>query len=388
MSMIEPALDLLSDGPIRAMVVLGTRPEAIKLAPVVRAMNASPAFDPIIVNSGQHREMLLPMLRTLGIDAGTDLAVMRNRQRLSELTARLVNALDEAIADRRPDLVIVQGDTTTALCGALAASYERIPVAHVEAGLRTGNLANPFPEELNRQLIGRIARWHFTPTTRAARHLHAEGVPERHVITTGNTVIDNLHWMLRQDEGKPAFRTDGLRILVTLHRRESQGAGMRELAGVLRRLADRGDCEVLLPLHKSPTVRESLLPTLKDHPGITICEPLDYPDFAATLAACDLVLTDSGGVQEEAPSLGKPVLVLRATTERPEAVEAGVARLVGTESTRVLAAATRLLDDPAERAGMARAVNPFGDGKASNRIVTTLIRDCLRPDALFVPALD
>ncbi|RFS83445.1 UDP-N-acetylglucosamine 2-epimerase (non-hydrolyzing) [Actinomadura spongiicola] len=370
------------------MVVLGTRPEAIKLAPVVRAMDASPVCEPIVVSSGQHREMLTPMLAALGVRAHADLGVMRDRQRLSGLTGRLVTALDTVIRDERPDVVIVQGDTTTAMCGALAASYEQIPVAHVEAGLRTGNLYNPFPEELNRQLIGRIAHWHFAPTERAAAHLRAEGIPAADVLTTGNTVIDNLHWMLRQGTGEQAFRTTGKRrILVTLHRRENQGSGMRGLAGAVRRLADRGDCEVLLPLHRSPTVRESLLPGLSGHPGVTIREPLGYPDFTATLAACDLVLTDSGGVQEEAPSLGKPVLVLRATTERPEAIDAGVARLVGTDPDEVFAMASLLLDDADEHDRMARAVNPFGDGEAADRIIGAMIRDCLRPDAENRPAL-
>ncbi|WP_207936118.1 UDP-N-acetylglucosamine 2-epimerase (non-hydrolyzing) [Actinomadura sp. KC216] len=378
----------MTEPPIRAMVVLGTRPEAIKLAPVVRAMDASPLCEPLVVSTGQHREMLAPMLAALDVKAHTDLAVMRDRQRLSGLTGRLVTALDTVLRDERPDVVLVQGDTTTALCGALAASYEQIPVAHVEAGLRTGNLYNPFPEELNRRLIARIARWHFAPTERAAEHLRAEGIAGPGVQTTGNTVIDNLHWMLRQDRGEAAFRTTGKRILVTLHRRENQGGGMRGLAGAVRRLADRGDCEVLLPLHKSPAVREALLPGLSGHPGITICEPLGYPDFTATLAACDLVLTDSGGVQEEAPSLGKPVLVLRSTTERPEAIDAGVARLVGTDPGEVHAAASLLLDDPAERDRMARAVNPFGDGRAAERIMDALVRDCLRPDALRPAARD
>ncbi|WP_218005017.1 non-hydrolyzing UDP-N-acetylglucosamine 2-epimerase [Actinomadura macra] len=378
--------NVVTEPPIRAMIVLGTRPEAIKLAPVVRAMNASPDFEPLVVSSGQHREMLEPMLTALGVQAHTDLAVMRDRQRLAGLTGRLVTALEATMRDENPDVVVVQGDTTTAMCGALAASYEQIPVAHVEAGLRTGNLYNPFPEELNRRLIGPIARWHFAPTERAAVHLRAEGIPRAHVVTTGNTVIDNLHWMLHQGSGTSAFRTTGERILVTLHRRENQGDGMRGLAGAIRRLAERGDCEVLLPLHKSPAVRESLLPDLSDHPGVTICEPLGYPDFTATLASCDLVLTDSGGVQEEAPSLGKPVLVLRATTERPEAIEAGVARLVGTDPDEVFAAASRLLDDTDERDRMARAVNPFGDGRAADRILDAMVRDCLRPDTVYSTA--
>jgi UDP-N-acetylglucosamine 2-epimerase (non-hydrolysing) len=361
-----------AEEPLRAMIVLGTRPEAIKLAPIVRAMAGSAAFEPIVVNSGQHKEMLEQMLDMLGMRVRIDLAVMRERQRLSELTSRLVSGLDQAIRTQRPDLVIVQGDTTTALCGALAASYEKVPTAHVEAGLRTGNLNNPFPEEINRQIIGRIARWHFAPTGRAAAHLHAEGVPAQHVVVTGNTVIDNLLWVLAQGTGSSAFRTRRRKLLVTLHRRESQGSDMRGMARTLRRLADRGDSEVLLPLHKSPAVRESLVPELGGHPFVTITEPLGYADFVATLADCDLVLTDSGGVQEEAPSLGKPVLVLRATTERPEAVEAGVARLVGTDADDLFAVASDLLDDPVEYQRMAGAVNPFGDGQAARRVLSEL----------------
>ena len=370
--------------PLRAVIILGTRPEAIKLAPVVRAMAGSAAFEPIVVNSGQHKEMLEQMLDMLGLRVRVDLAVMRERQRLSELTSRLVSGLDHAIRTHRPDLVIVQGDTTTALCGALAASYEKVPIAHVEAGLRTGNLNNPFPEEINRQIIGRIARWHFAPTARAAAHLHAEGVPARQVVVTGNTVIDNLLWILAQGKGSSAFRTGRRKLLVTLHRRESQGADMRGMARTLRRLADRGDSEVLLPLHKSPAVQESLLPELGGHAFVTITEPLGYADFVATLAECDFVLTDSGGVQEEAPTLGKPVLVLRATTERPEAVEAGVARLVGTDADDLFAIASGLLDDPADYQRMADAVNPFGDGQAAGRVLSEISRDCSRPEA--VPA--
>ncbi|WP_198652825.1 non-hydrolyzing UDP-N-acetylglucosamine 2-epimerase [Actinocorallia populi] len=361
--------------PVRAMIVLGTRPEAIKLAPVARAMAGDPLFEPVVVNTGQHREMLEQMLHLLEVKAVADLAVMRERQDLAGLTGRLVDGLGRTIAESRPDLVVVQGDTTTAMCGALAAGYHRIPVAHVEAGLRTGDLGNPFPEEINRQLIGRISRWHFAPTERSAGHLRGEGVPDERIEVTGNTVIDNLLWMLSRGQGAPAFRTGLRRILVTLHRRESQGAEMTAMARSLRRLADRGDCELLLPLHKSPAVRESLLPVLDGHDRVTIVEPLGYADFAATLAACDLVLTDSGGVQEEAPSLGKPVLVLRATTERPEAVEAGAAKLIGTDAAVLYDEATRLLDDHDLYAGMANAVNPFGDGRAAERIIASLARD-------------
>ncbi|MDN3020913.1 UDP-N-acetylglucosamine 2-epimerase (non-hydrolyzing) [Streptomyces sp. S.PB5] len=361
--------------PVRAMLVLGTRPEAIKLAPVARAMAESPQFEPVVVTTGQHREMLHQMLGMLCVDVRVALDVMRTRQQLSDLTARLVGDLGDAMREQRPDLVVVQGDTTTALAGALAAFYEKIPVAHVEAGLRTGVIDNPFPEELNRSLIGRIARWHFAPTEAAARHLTDEGVAKEQVFTTGNTVIDNLLWVLSEGTGASAFRTAAKRILVTLHRRENQGERMRGMGRALTRLARRGDVEIVLPLHKSPAVRDVLLPELDGHEGISLVEPLGYLDFAATLAECDLVLTDSGGIQEEAPSLSKPSLVLRTTTERPEAVEAGAARLIGTDPEAIVTWAERLLDDPVEYRRMAGAGNPFGDGTAARRILAQLAED-------------
>ncbi|MFK8908090.1 non-hydrolyzing UDP-N-acetylglucosamine 2-epimerase [Streptomyces sp. YS-3] len=360
--------------PVRAMLVLGTRPEAIKLAPLARALAAGTEFEPVVVTTGQHREMLHQMLGLLGVDVRYALDVMRNRQQLSDLTSRLVEGLGQLLRRERPDLVVVQGDTTTALAGALAAFYERVPVAHVEAGLRTGVLDNPFPEELNRSLIGRIARWHFAPTERAARHLRAEGVPTGQIFTTGNTVIDNLQWALAEGIGSCAFRTARRRILVTLHRRENQGPRMRAMGRALGRLAERGDVEIVIPLHKSPAVRDALLP-LTGRAGITLVEPLDYPDFTATLAGCDLVLTDSGGIQEEAPSLGKPALVLRTTTERPEAVEAGAARLIGTDPEMIVGATAALLDDPEAYRRMATAGNPYGDGGATARIVAQLGED-------------
>ncbi|MEU0070257.1 UDP-N-acetylglucosamine 2-epimerase (non-hydrolyzing) [Streptomyces sp. NPDC006332] len=364
-----------SAAPVRAMLVLGTRPEAIKLAPVARAMATAAQFEPIVVTTGQHREMLHQMLDLLGVDARIALDVMRRRQQLSDLTARLVQELGQAIREQRPDLVVVQGDTTTALAGALAAFYEKIPVAHVEAGLRTGVMDNPFPEELNRCLISRMTRWHFAPTSAAARHLTDEGIAPEQVFTTGNTVIDNLLWVLAEGTGSSAFRTGAKRVLVTLHRRENQGERMRGMGRALTRLAARGDVEIVLPLHKSPAVRDVLLPELDGHEGIRLVEPLGYLDFAATLAECDLVLTDSGGIQEEAPSLSKPTLVLRTTTERPEAVEAGAARLVGTDPEAILTWAQKLLDDPVEYKRMATAGNPFGDGMATARILAQLAED-------------
>lgn len=375
------------DAPVRAMLVLGTRPEAIKLAPVVRAMTASALFEPLVVTTGQHRDMLHQMLDFFQMRDRIELDVMRERQQLSALTARLLDGLGEVIREQQPDLVVVQGDTTTALAGALAAFYERVPVAHVEAGLRTGVPDNPFPEEINRRLIARVARWHFAPTSRAAGYLKAEGIPESAVFTTGNTVIDNLLWTLSRGKGHSHFNSGLRHVLLTLHRRENQGDTMRCMGSAVLRLADRGDVEILLPLHKSPAVREALLPELTEHRNIRVVEPLGYLDFSATLSACDLVLTDSGGIQEEAPILGKPTLVLRTTTERPEAVEVGAAKLVGTEPDAIVAAAAALLDDREAYTRMSRAGNPFGDGHAADRIIDQLATDFQHTptDSLIVP---
>lgn len=369
----------LNDGgpqPARTVaVVLGTRPEAIKLAPVVRAIEEHSGLRAVVISTGQHREMLDQMLDRLEIRPDEDLEVMRPRQSLADLTARLVGSLGEALRRHGPAAVIVQGDTTTAFTGALAAFYERIPVAHVEAGLRSGSLDNPFPEEVNRRLVGQTATWHFAPTPGAAANLAREAVPAGQVEVTGNTAIDNLVWARTAGHGQSAFRTSKRRLLVTLHRRENQGEAMRGLATAVKRLAGRGDVEVVLPMHLSPAVREVLQPVLSETPDVRLVEPLDYFDFTASLADCDLVLSDSGGVQEEAPTLGKPVLVLRDNTERPEAVQAGVARLVGVAEDVVYKHATELLDEPATYAAMARAVNPFGDGHAARRIADRLQRD-------------
>jgi UDP-N-acetylglucosamine 2-epimerase (non-hydrolysing) len=352
-------------------VIFGTRPELIKLAPVIREMPAKP----LIINTGQHRELLDPLLRRLDVTPDENLDVMRDNQSLSGLTARLAEALGETLRKHRPDVVIVQGDTTTAFCGALAAFYEQIPVAHVEAGLRSGVPHDPFPEELNRRLVTGLTRWHFAPTPRAAAALCGEGVSREHVQITGNTVIDNLLWVLEHARGRCAFRTGKRRLLVTLHRRENQGARMRSIAAMLARIAARGDVEIVLPLHRSPAVREALLPALDGVEGVTLTEALDYPDFTATLAGCDLVVTDSGGVQEEAPSLGKPVIVARETTERPEAIEAGAAILAGTSPDELREMITTLLDDADRYASMSAAINPFGDGYAARRIADRLLAD-------------
>ncbi|WP_432541461.1 non-hydrolyzing UDP-N-acetylglucosamine 2-epimerase [Kineococcus sp. SYSU DK002] len=365
--------------PHRVLVVLGTRPEAVKLAPVVRAMVASPRFEPVVVTTGQHREMLEQMLTALEVVPDVRLDVMRERQDLHGLTSRLARELGAVVAGAPFDAAVVQGDTTTAYSGALAAFYEGIPVAHVEAGLRSGVATDPFPEELNRRLVARLARWHFAPTAPAAENLRREGVPVEDVEVTGNTVIDNLLWVVGRGLGTSAFppaRTGGgPRIVVTLHRRENQGDTMAALARTVADVADARDAEVVLPLHLSPAVRDAVLPVLGDHPRVRVTGPLDYLDFTATLADADLALTDSGGVQEEAPSLDVPVLVLRRTTERREAVDAGAAALVGTDPEEVRRYALDLLDDPGRLRRMASVANPFGDGRASARVLERLDRD-------------
>jgi len=360
---------------VRVLVIIGTRPEAIKLAPVVRALQADPKFACVVCSTGQHKEMLEQMLKPMHLRPDYELNLMRDRQGLASLTARAVSAIADVIESERPAAVVVQGDTTSCLCGALAAFYAGIPVAHVEAGLRSGHVADPFPEEMHRRLVGQIARWHFAPTLRGAANLHREGVELTSVQVTGNTAIDNLHWVLERGIGVSGFRTDLRRILVTLHRRENQGETMRGLARAIRDLAARGDVEILLPLHRNPSVREAIRPVIDNAANVTLTEPLDYFDFTASLASSYLVLTDSGGVQEEAPTLGKPVLVLRETTERSEAIEAGTARLVGTDPNNVYEEAAWLLDDAHAYAQMAKVASPFGDGKAAARIVARLAAD-------------
>jgi UDP-N-acetylglucosamine 2-epimerase (non-hydrolysing) len=358
---------------VKVATVLGTRPEVIKLAPVIAELRRTGA-EPIVVATGQHREMLDQMLRVFDIEPDVDLDVMRPQQRLCALTADLVRGLGEVFTGLRPDWVIVQGDTTTTMCGALAAFYENVPVAHVEAGLRSGDRFSPFPEEVNRSVVARVADVHFCPTRRSAENLIREGVPEADLLVTGNTVIDSLLWAVEHARliDPPVPRSRPLRLLLTLHRRESHGEAMRSVCAAVRQLASRPDVEVVFPVHRSPLVRDVVLPELEGVDGILVCEPLDYLSLVNVLDSCDVVLTDSGGLQEEAPAFGKPVLVLRETTERPEAVEAGVARLVGTNSAAIVEGVTALLDDPVVYARMAHPENPFGDGRAGERIVQTL----------------
>jgi UDP-N-acetylglucosamine 2-epimerase (non-hydrolysing) len=358
---------------MRVVAVLGTRPEVIKLAPVIAELRAHDA-ETVVVSTGQHRELLDQMLEQFELEPDIDLGVMRPQQRLSDLTAELVRGLGDTVGALQPDWVLVQGDTSTTLCGALAAFYEAVPVAHVEAGLRSGHNDSPFPEEANRRLVARLARLHLCPTSGSAGNLILEGVPESDVLVTGNTVIDALLWAVERARRlePPVPRLRRRRILLTLHRRESQGESMRRVCDAVRALSARGDIEVVFPVHRSPAVRDVVLPQLRGCPGVHLCDPLDYLSLINVLDSSDLVLTDSGGLQEEGPTLGKPVLVLRDTTERPEAIEAGVARLVGTNPELIVHSVARLLDDAVAYAEMAHPENPFGDGRASRRIVRAL----------------
>ena len=366
----------------RILVVFGTRPEAIKLFPLIHALRAHPGFDTRVVVTAQHREMLDQVMEFAGITPDIDLNIMTAGQSLDGLTARLLDALGPVFDAERPDRVIVQGDTATAMVAALAAYYRKVPVAHVEAGLRSHDIYHPWPEEVNRKIVGSIADLHFAPTQTAADALLAENVPAERVLVTGNTVIDALH-MARERLTAEPMRTRGLDelaqrfagkrvVLVTTHRRENFGGGMENIARAIARIAAREDVGVIFPVHPNPQVRSVMDAILADNPRVAMIGPQDYPHFVRLLDLCHLVLTDSGGVQEEAPGLGKPVLVMRETTERPEGVAAGTAKLIGTDPQRIVAEVTTLLDDPAAYAAMAKAHNPFGDGHASARIVETL----------------
>ena len=353
-------------------IVLGTRPEAIKLAPVIRAFQQAPDLRTRVVLTGQHREMVSQVMDLFGLRADHDLALMAPEQTLTHVTCAALQGLKEEFANHPPALVLVQGDTTTAFASALAAFYEQIPVGHVEAGLRTDNLLDPFPEEANRRLISQLGQLHFAPTERAAENLRRSGVVGE-ILVTGNTVIDAL---LLMADTAPEWNLSGLDwqhqrvLLATVHRRENWGPRLETIArGFLDLLERYPDTALLLPLHRNPTVRDPLMALLGDHPRAFLTEPLDYDRLVAAMRGCTLLLTDSGGLQEEAPALGKPVLVLRQTTERPEAVDAGTARLIGTDSDAIVAEAGRLLDNADAYGAMARAHNPFGDGQASGRIL-------------------
>jgi UDP-N-acetylglucosamine 2-epimerase (non-hydrolysing) len=367
--------------PIKVMLVFGTRPEAIKLCPLALYLSQHPDFRQVrVCVTGQHRGLLDGALSTFGVTPDYDLDVMSDGQSLAESTARVLSRLDPVLASERPDIVYVQGDTTSALAGALGAFYRGIPVAHVEAGLRTGDLASPFPEELNRVLAGRLCSLHFAPTERAAGNLRLEGVPESALFVTGNTAIDALLWVCgRLRAGQlPGCNVpvipDGKRlILVTAHRRESLGAGLEGICTALLRLAARGDCEIVYPVHPNPQVRRQVMPRLGNVRGIHLIDPLEYVAFVDLMRRSDLILTDSGGIQEEAPALGKPVLVLRDSTERQEAIEAGTALLVGTNPTVIFDETSWLLDCERARQAMTSAQSPFGNGQACHLISTATL---------------
>jgi len=362
------------------MIVYGTRPEAIKLAPVVTALQRSPHLDAIVAVTGQHREMLDQVNTLFDIVPKHDLDIIKPRQQLHEITMRALAGLTDVIRAERPDAVVVQGDTTTSFVAALAAFYEQIPVIHVEAGLRTSDRYNPFPEEINRRLTSQLTSVHLAPTSTSRSNLCAEGISSNSIFVTGNTVIDALLDVVSRKlpRENPALDVlDAARgrqiVLITSHRRESWGEPMARTAQALARLAKAfPDVLFLLPAHLNPTVREVLLPPIQGFENVTVTEPLSYGDFALAMNASSIMLTDSGGVQEEAPSLGKPVLVLRDTTERPEAVVAGTVRLVGTDEDLVVDSVSELLTDEAAYRSMAHAVNPYGDGLASGRIVQAI----------------
>jgi UDP-N-acetylglucosamine 2-epimerase (non-hydrolysing) len=370
--------------PRHVLSVFGTRPEAIKMAPVVKALAAEPRLRSTVCVTGQHREMLDQVLDVFSIRPDFDLQMMRPGQDLTDVTVAVLTGLREVLRTARPDVVLVHGDTTTTLAASLASYYERIPVGHVEAGLRTGNIYSPWPEEINRKVAGAITEYHFAPTASARENLLREGVPAGKIVVTGNTVIDALldvvgrirddRALQQQFDERFGFLDRSKRmILVTGHRRESFGDGFERICESLAILARRPDVEIVYPVHLNPNVRGPVHAALASSDRVHLIEPLEYLPFVYLMDRAMIVVTDSGGVQEEAPSLGKPVLVMRETTERPEAVDAGTVKLVGTDVGRIVGEATRLLDDAQAYAAMASVQNPYGDGLAASRIVAELM---------------
>lgn len=367
---------------IRVLTAFGTRPEAIKLFPLIHALEADGRFESRVCVSAQHREMLDHVLAIAQVRPHHDLDLMTSRQTLDELTARALTGIGRVLDVEKPDWVVVQGDTTTTLAAALAAYYRRIPVCHVEAGLRSGDIYQPWPEEVNRRFVGIFAKIHCTPTQTAADALLKENVDPAKVHITGNTVIEALDWVTKQLAEQPSLASrlgdlerrfrDKKIIGVTCHRRENFGEGMENIASAIGRIASREDVAVIFPVHMNPEVRRVMDAQLGMLANIAMIDPLDYPHFARLLDISHLMLTDSGGVQEEAPALGKPVLVMRETTERPEGIEAGTAKLVGTDADTIVRETERLLDNAEVYAAMARAHNPYGDGNSSQRICELL----------------
>ncbi len=368
--------------PYRVLVVFGTRAEAIKLCVLVRHLQTLPQlFYVRTCVTAQHRSMLDQVLETFQVAPDYDLNLMKDRQTLSGTVGSILQALGPLLTCEKPDLALVQGDTSTALAAALAAFYERIPVAHVEAGLRTGDRRTPFPEEINRRLIAGLADLHFAATSSASRNLAREGIPSGSITVTGNTIVDAMRYVrdslaAGRIQGGPLHDSQDRRklILVTAHRRESFGPGLVGICQALSTLAEREDVRIVFPVHLNPVVQQTVRRLLAGQPRLDLCEPVEYPSFVALMTRCHVILTDSGGIQEEAPSLGKPVLVMRNTTERPEGVAAGLAKLVGTDAATIVRETKRLLDDPGAYRQMTRAVNPYGDGRACERIVEVLAR--------------
>jgi UDP-N-acetylglucosamine 2-epimerase (non-hydrolysing) len=367
---------------LKLMTVFGTRPEAIKMCPLVLEMGKYPDYiEPIVAVTAQHREMLDQVLELFNIKPDYDLNIMASGQTLYDITTRALTGLKEVIEEAKPDMVLVHGDTTTTFAGALAAFYAQVPVGHVEAGLRTGNKYSPYPEEMNRKLTGSIADMHFAPTSTSKANLLKENVNPETILVTGNTVIDALQTTVKADyefadaEFNKIFARGNRLILMTTHRRENLGEPMRNVYKALRKVLEtHADVEAIFPVHKNPKVREIVQEELGSLDRVHLIEPMDYEPFANLMGKVDIVLTDSGGIQEEAPALGKPVLVLRDTTERPEAVEAGTVKLIGTAYEDVLRETNLLLDDSAHYKKMAEAANPYGDGKACERIIRAILQ--------------
>lgn len=361
----------------KVAVVVGTRPEAVKLAPVIRELAASRRLEPLTINTCQHLHMVEQIFADFGVHSDVKLNVMQPRQTLWDLTSRVSTKLGGYFQRHPVDAVLVQGDTTSAFVGGLCAFYHKTPVGHVEAGLRSGDRYSPFPEEINRSLLGRIATWHFAPTEYSRKKLLREGIASESIYVCGNTVVDALQWMIRRlkrgSNSKRAGRGKRRLVLITCHRRENLGEPMAAVARAVRRLAVRHpDCDFVFPMHPNPAVREVIQPLLRDLGNVRLTEPMDYGEFLDYLVCAHLVLSDSGGVQEEGTSLGKPVLLLRRETERPEGIKAGVVKMVGTDENRIYRCAHELLMSPAAWSAMAKGSRVFGDGKASARIVKIL----------------
>ena len=361
------------------MPIYGTRPEAIKMAPIVTALQNSDQFECVVTVTGQHREMLDQVNEIFGITPDHDLNIIQPRQTLNGVLTRTVEGLDRIFGDTPPDAVVVQGDTTTSTAAAIAAFYRGIPVIHAEAGLRSFNLFSPFPEEANRKITSQITSLHLAPTATSKENLLREAITEEDIVVTGNTVIDALLHTVEQqlpftDPQLEKIASSGKRVLLaTTHRRENQGEAMRGVGRALARIADaEPELTIVLPAHRNPVVREAVLPAIEGKPNVVVTEPLAYGEFTRMLSVAHVVLTDSGGVQEEAPSLGKPVLVMRENTERPEAVTAGTVKLIGTDEERIVTEVDRLLNDDAAYHEMANAVNPYGDGKAAERSLAAI----------------